>query len=258
MAPTRCERSEIEHVRKFLDYAKRVVNETRYYPPAHGFQYLVALSLYSKSITVAEAALALIDAGFSDEAFGLTRTLVDIYFTLRFISNKDPNERAKQYARFAAKDSAVWEDLAQTYWPQNARLLDEHTRRMAAAYPSPHRWSGHTARDMATEPDTMETDPATGQPAVSEFDYAVIYRWTSHYVHPSIAALRNHLVQAGHDNFVIRGGSAPDMTHLALFNVATFVGKTMIHFYRCMRDPQPERVSKWAKGLIEHLARRHR
>lgn len=139
MAHTRCERSEIEHVRRFLDYAKWVVNETRYYPPANGYQYLVALSLYSKSITVAEAALALIDAGFSDEGFGLTRTLVDIYFTLRFISNKDSDERAKQYARFAAKDSAVWEDLAQTYWPQNARSLDEHTRRMAAAYPSPHR-----------------------------------------------------------------------------------------------------------------------
>ena len=108
MAHTRCERSEIEHVRRFLDYAKWVVNETRYYPPANGYQYLVALSLYSKSITVAEAALALIDAGFSDEGFGLTRTLVDIYFTLRFISNKDPDERAKQYARFAAKDSAVW------------------------------------------------------------------------------------------------------------------------------------------------------
>jgi Family of unknown function (DUF5677) len=46
---------------------------------------MVALALYSKCITVAEATIALLAAGFSDEAFGMTRTLVDIYITLRYI-----------------------------------------------------------------------------------------------------------------------------------------------------------------------------
>jgi hypothetical protein len=48
---------------------------------------MVALALYSKCITVAEATIALLAAGFSDEAFGMTRTLVGIYIyiTLRYI-----------------------------------------------------------------------------------------------------------------------------------------------------------------------------
>jgi len=92
--PTRlCGRSQVEHIRKFLAYAKLSVNEARYYPPSYGYQYLVALALYSKCITVAEATLVLLDAGFSDEAFGMTRTLVDIFLTLRYITNKETHER---------------------------------------------------------------------------------------------------------------------------------------------------------------------
>lgn len=101
---------------------------------------------------------------------------------------------------------------------------------------------------MALEPDTHEVDPATGNPAVHDFTYRVTYRWVSHYVHPTIPALRNHLVQAGHDNFVVRGGSAPDLTHLTLFNIAAYVTNTMISFYRCMGDPAAipaGKVGRW-------------
>ncbi len=84
-----CKHPEIEHVRKFVACAKSRVNEAWIYPPLEGYRYMVALALYSKCITIAEATLALLDAGFSDEAFGMTRTLVGIFITLRYIANKD-------------------------------------------------------------------------------------------------------------------------------------------------------------------------
>lgn len=68
---------------------------------------MVSLALYSKCITVAEAIIALLDAGFSNEAFGMTRTLVDIFTTLHYIANKDTDERAKRYYRFFAKDTEI-------------------------------------------------------------------------------------------------------------------------------------------------------
>jgi hypothetical protein len=43
------------------------LNETRYYPPLNAYRYSIALALYSKCITVAEATIALVDAGFSDD-----------------------------------------------------------------------------------------------------------------------------------------------------------------------------------------------
>jgi hypothetical protein len=205
--PRDCKNPEIEHVRKFIAYAKLRLNAAWYFPPANAPRYLVALALYSKSITVAEATMTLVDAGFSDEAFGMTRTLIDIFFTLHYIANKDTEERAQRYAQFTFKNVEVWSGVVETYWPQKARPLDARTKEIASKFRSPHQWSGKHAKDMALEPDTVEVDPATGKHTVHEFAYRVIYRWTSQYVHPTIGALKNHLVQAGQDNFVVRGGT---------------------------------------------------
>ena len=126
-SPRVCRHTEVEHLRKFLAYAKLLVNEARYYPPSYGYQYMVALVLYSKCLTVAEATLVLLEAGFGDEAFGMTRTLVDIFLTLRYITNKDTYERAKRYAQYAAKSSALWAEIVEIYWPAKAQPLPERT-----------------------------------------------------------------------------------------------------------------------------------
>jgi hypothetical protein len=242
--PRDCKRSEIEHVRKFVAYAKLRLNAARYYPPVNAHHYLVALALYSKSITVAEATMALVDAGFSDEAFGMTRTLIDIFFTLRYIANKDTQDRARRYAEFTLKDVQVWSEVVEQYWPQKARPLAPLTKEIASTFRSPHQWSGKAVKDLALELDTVEVDPATGKPTVHDFAYRVTYRWTSHYVHPTIGALENHLIQAGRDNFVVRSGRK-DMSKLALFNVASYLSMTMVCFYRCTGDPQP---TVWPPG----------
>jgi hypothetical protein len=258
MITRECKHAEIEHVRKFVNYAKLRVNAARYYPPSNAPRYLLALALYSKSLTVAEATMALVDAGFSDEAFGMTRTLIDIFFTLHYIANKDTDERAERYAQFTFKNVEVWSDVVKSYWPQQARPLDDRTKKIASTFRSPHQWSGKPVKDLALEPDTVEVDPATGKPTVHDFAYRVAYRWTSHYVHPTIGALENHLVQAGRDNFVVRSGRKKNMSHMALFNLASYISMTMVCFYRCMGDPQPERVGTWSGALMKHLARRHR
>lgn len=110
---------------------------------------------------------------------------------------------------------------------------------------------------MALEPDTFETDPATGNQTVHDFAYRVVYHWTSHYVHPTVAALGNHIVQAGKEVFRVRSGNGEDMSYLAIFNVAAYLANTMVSFYRCIGEPQPARVSRWAEALAKHLARRH-
>jgi hypothetical protein len=239
-------------------YAKLRVNSARYYPPLSAYRYSVALALYSKCLTVAEATMALLDAGFSDEAFGMTRTLVDIYITLRYIANQDTEERAELYYKFIAKDIHGWSDIAKDYFPQLSRPMNPRIIKAASKYRNPHQWSGKTAKEMALEPDLFEMDPATGKPAVHDFPYRVIYRWTSHFVHPTIVALKNHVVEPGHDNFVVRGMHEEDLEHFAVFNIAAYVGMAMISFYRCMGDPQPDRVGTWSGALMTHLARRHK
>src|ERR1017187_10257181 len=150
--PTRkCKRPEIEHVREFVAYAKLRVNEASYYPPLYAYRYSVALALYSKCLTVAEATMALIDVGFSDEAFGMTRTLVDIFITLQYIANNDTEERARLYYRFVAKDIEGWSDLIKDYWPQLTQPMSPRIIKAASQYPHPPRWSGKTTKEMALE-----------------------------------------------------------------------------------------------------------
>lgn len=252
-----CPHAGIEHVRRFVAYAKFCVNSECYYPPLRAYRYMVALALYSKCLTVAEATMVLVQAGFSDEAFGMTRTLVDVFITLRYISNKDPEDRAQRYWRFLAKDIEAWNNVIKDFWPHNVQTISPRTLSTAATYPHPHRWSGKSVREMALEPDTYEVNPATGEPVVHDFAYKVVYRWTSHYVHPTIGALENHVVQAGRDNFVINSGHLRDMRNIAVYNIACYVVHTMICFYRCMGDPQPHRVGMWGDALLKHLTRRH-
>lgn len=253
-----CGQSEVGHLRKFLAYAKRQINEREIYPPINQYRYLVALALYSKSLTVAEAVVVLLDAGFSDEAFGLTRTLIDVYFTLFYIANKDTEERAKLYWEFTAKDIEDLNSILKRYWPQLLQSVQFPNRAaIAKNYPNPHRWSGKPVSDMALEPHTAEIDPETGKPFVHDLAYRIYYRWTSHYVHPTIGALRNHLVEPGRDVFVVRSGRGKDMGHLAAFNTAAYVAQSIIAFHRCMGDPQPERLSRWAAALAAHLNARH-
>jgi hypothetical protein len=65
-------------------------------------------------MTVAEATLALVNAGFSNEAFGLTGTFIDLFFTLRYIANKDIEERAKRYSLFAFKNVEASSEVVRT------------------------------------------------------------------------------------------------------------------------------------------------
>jgi Family of unknown function (DUF5677) len=144
-----CKRSEVEHIRAFLNYAKQSLNDAWYFPQSYGYQYLVALALYSKSLTVAEATLVLLEAGFSDEAFGMTRTLVDIFLTLRYITNKDTDARAKRYADFAAKSGAVWAEVVKIYWPDKVQSVSS-TGGLLATYIPPSTLSKITWCKLVT------------------------------------------------------------------------------------------------------------
>jgi len=91
-------------------------------------RYLAALALYSKSMTVAEATLALVNAGFRNEAFGPTRTFIDLFFTLRYIAIKDIEERAQRYSLCAFKNVEASSEVVRTYWPPMARPLNARTK----------------------------------------------------------------------------------------------------------------------------------
>ena len=82
---------------------KAFLNKQGYYPRQNVMADAVILGLMSKAVKVAEGVVVLLDAGLPDEAFGLSRTLVEVALNLRFITNRYTERRARRFARYAGK-----------------------------------------------------------------------------------------------------------------------------------------------------------
>ena len=107
---------------------------------------------------------------------------------------------------------------------------------------------------MALEEDTVEKDEK-GQPWKSEFDYDVIYFWTSHYVHATIIALAAHSSELG-EVFRIRPRqwTERDLAGVAAFNTLAFISRIIICGCRVMHHEQPERILEDMHKLMKRFA----
>lgn len=227
-----------------------------YYPRNTVHTDLVFLALLSKSIRVAEMICALVKCGFGEEAFGATRTLLDLLITIRFIANKRTEHRAERFFKFLAKDTVSWLGIIQTHYPGKPLppMPDlPKVLQTASTYPEPHRWAGKgmTALALAMEPSAWEVDDK-GQPLTLQFLYDAVFYWTSHFVHPTIAALESHVVAPGKEQFTVHAHASSlrqKYGELALFNVVSMLGQIVVHFFHGIKETPRERYRRYAEAL---------
>ncbi|MGA3323832.1 MAG: DUF5677 domain-containing protein [Terriglobia bacterium] len=248
----------LSRVLKYVRHAKQALNRREFYPRSSSQLDLVLLALMSKSIITAEAVCSLVGAGYHEEAFGLTRTLVDLYFTVRYISNKDSLERAEKFANFFAKDYEGWLKIITKYYPtKHLDLRGDHTTMvtLAKSYRHPHKWTGlpDQTRRMAVEPSTHDKTPS-GDPVDATFDYEAIYKWTSHYVHPTVVALDTHAIDLGGKFFVHAGKlQRKRFKNLSTFNVVSFLGGIFVCGMRGLGSKVPKSLDEELDHLIRTI-----
>jgi hypothetical protein len=231
-----------------IEKLERYIDDAAFVPATQEHRGQIILALFSKALTVGRAVCALVRAGFGEEAFGMTRTLFDIYFDVRFISNRDTEPRAEKFAMFFTKDITGWRKIIPKYYPLIAMPETDETKeilQIAENYSNPHDWSGepHKTRSLAEEPDTYEFD-STGKPTTALFDYEVFYKFTSHFVHATVCALESHITERG-DTFKIRARWNPYSIRkgrLALFNVLAMTSKIFICGFRALNYDQPDEL----------------
>jgi hypothetical protein len=83
----------LESVKRLIGTRKRL-NRLKCYPRTGWCKDSALLAMLSKSIRVSESytiwsTVDFVDGGFDEEAFGNTRMLLDIFFSIRYIVNKD-------------------------------------------------------------------------------------------------------------------------------------------------------------------------
>jgi hypothetical protein len=235
------------------------INESRYIPATAYFRSKVLLGLISKLLTTSRAVCCLVDAGFYGEAFGLSRTLIEIFLTVRYITNDKSEARAKLYAEYIGKTQAKLVELSAKHYPEENFKPPGHEEfeKLAENYKNANNWADVRGqiKHMAMEPDTYEVDKL-GQPLREDFDYEFIYWQTSHYAHATIVSLFTHATPVG-EPFRIRGNQNSETlrAHQALFNVVVFVCKTFVCAFRGLRDEQPEELLREGHGVLKSYAR---
>src|SRR5215472_3922812 len=66
--------------------------------PRNGFAFeQVPLMVASRALRIGSAVCHLVAGGFYGEAFGLTRSVLEAFFILKYVSTKDPEERSQSY-----------------------------------------------------------------------------------------------------------------------------------------------------------------
>jgi hypothetical protein len=254
-------------------------DEQRYYPRGHVYLDKVVLAHVSKSLTVAKSVLCLIDAGFPEEAFGLSRTLVEIALNLRFITNRYSERRAKRFVHYFARwklelmrrtlkhfktKDATGGEKPQYSKAQLRKMMPNYEAivRMARKFPNPTSWtetrnkkaSRGGAWMMALEPDKHEK--LDGKPFKWMFDYDWIYFWTSQYVHATTISMETHAVfprEAFSIRIAPRRGQHTE--DLAAFNVAIYLQKVLVMAFRAIKHPFPDELSSPLGALLTQMAK---
>lgn len=155
--------------------------------PRAGFALDQALLVVtSRALRIGLAVCQLVSDGFYGEAFGLTRSVLEAFFTVKYISSKDAESRAQSYLQFRKTYQYNQEMIRRKYFPHIKKpdwlkqvMLDE-VKRM---FPNPRRWipAYSMAADYYDHP--LDIDPETGKGFQALAEYEGVYEMTSHYVH---------------------------------------------------------------------------
>ena len=240
-----------------LEKLENFLTQEGFIPATDYYRSKVLLALMSKSLTTGRAVCVLVDAGFYGEAFGLSRTLVDVFLNVRYIANRDTEKRAKQFAEYIAKTQEELVRLSHKYYPDKVihPELDRDTAELAKEYNNAHRWTEARTREMALEPDSYEVN-AQENPTIHDFDYEFVYWQASQFVHATILSLVGHTANPG-ERFSIRARIEEDALRgdQALFNVLAFISKTFVSGCRGLQTDQPADILEETRQLLSSYAK---
>ncbi len=93
---------EIAKLRKYLDEAEALLAKAGIYgrKPLFNKFDVIAMALVSKAFSVARACLLLLDNGFEDEAYGMSRSVVECAWTLRYLTQTPAEIESRTWKYF--------------------------------------------------------------------------------------------------------------------------------------------------------------
>ncbi len=197
--------AERQKIRTFVESAKREIHRLGVVPRAvRKFPFdSVGLSTLSKAFAIAKACLRLA-SDHPDEAYGLSRSLVECATNLRYLTAvpSEQDRRTHDFVKFAMADKAFWyhHALEAAKTPKEKAELRTYAKEMGIA-DNPRlarqHWSGQGSGFVWTA--TTQDHPIDGAATLyhRKKAHAVDYYQTSSFVHCSLPAIDNYYVEDG-------------------------------------------------------------
>ncbi len=197
--------NDLEELAKIEHYIGRVVASVEgigFYPRVlHRYPFdSVAAAMMSKAVALAKSCITLLKAGQADEAYGLSRSVVECALILRYITSDQAlqADRAAQFALFSFEYKNVWLYHARNQFSgqTEAAEIERHAQEWKLTG-DPRKAKMHWSRLRAFTWDAQSLihplDGISFDIAFKEKQYAVDYFQTCQWVHCSQPALDNYM-----------------------------------------------------------------
>lgn len=191
---------EIEKVRCYVEAAETEINDLKIIPriaTKYAFDS-IALSTVSKAFALSKACLSLLDCGFPDEAYGLSRSLVECATNLRYLTEDSvlQDGRTDDFVKYFLASKSFWLHYALqlSVSPNEEQRIREYAKQMGIdsdTKSARRHWSGKNG--FVWDVSVLE-HPLDGPVTVrhKKIAYAADYHNTSVYVHCSQGAVDNY------------------------------------------------------------------
>jgi hypothetical protein len=197
---------EVNRVHSYMQALQEEVSKPGIYPRVfYRFPFdHIGLALVSKAFSISNALLVLLESGFAEEAYGLSRSLIECALTLRFLTQDRSrlHQRTLDYARFEVTDKQYWMHYALkhvTGQPMEQKIRDFAEQFDLKDDPSGSRvhWSGKDGFAWKVNLGDHPLDNAADTELAKKSTYAVEYHATSSFVHCYSPVVNNFLPSEG-------------------------------------------------------------
>jgi hypothetical protein len=195
---------EIKKVSRFVRIVESEINRLGVYPRTpwmYPFD-LVGLATVSKAITISKSCLKLVSSGFPDEAYGLSRSIVECANNLRFMTAEfdEQNTRARNYVKHHLADKAFWAHYSLELFasrPEEKEIRDYMDAEgiVPDTKSARRHWSGLKGSFIWETMTIVHPLDGTVTEKHKKISYAADYFQTSSFVHCSLPAVDNYAVE---------------------------------------------------------------
>jgi hypothetical protein len=248
---------EIGKVARFVRAAEKEINAIGIVPRVpYKFPFdIVGLATLSKAFSLSNACLKLLRSDQSDEAFALSRSIVECANNLRYMTEKSDTQdkRVRNFVNQHKADKAYWAHYCLELFagrPEEQEIRDYMQQEGITpdTKPASRHWSGERGFVW----DTMTVDHPLDGPVTEKhkkLSYAADYFQTSTFVHCSLPAIDNHAVEEGTPFRVSTASGLHETTQSTLFTVLVYLHSTICYAMHGMNLESPKTAALFQRTL---------